>query len=373
MDAEQLARRRRPPRAFQFSIGRLLVATTICAVTLAAGLPSAVGTEWWVVLAIIVFVVLFADFNARHVMVGDMAMRAGNYDLAALHYSRAIAGCPEGAEHYYRRGLAHHWQGNLDAASDDYSEAIRLDARDPLPWIGRASVRCQRGAFEQAIDDATVALCLVPGEYTALVVRGPCLYACGRIDEALHDLDEAVRINPDGWGARDARGHVHLVTRDFARALEDFDVAIELNPERGQAQVGRAIALFKLGEHDTALREIADAAAGGPCEAEALCAHAWFLATCPDVRLRDGRRAHELAEAARGLQTAAPWIWQSSLAAALAELGNFAQAAEHAREALDSCPSLRREELTARLAAYEAQKPWRDDGTDPNRPPTCET
>jgi tetratricopeptide (TPR) repeat protein len=258
--------------------------------------------------------------------------------------------------------VARHCQGDLDAAIGDYGEAIRLDPRDPLPWVCRANAHFQRGATEEAIDDATVALCQAPGDYAALVIRGGCCHALGRVEDARHDLDAAIRENPDAWEAYEFRGHCHLSGGDFARAERDFDMAVRHGPAGGPAHVGRAIALFKLGRHEAALREIADRATAGPGDPDALCAHAWFLATCPDPRLRDGRRAHELADVARGLLGTGNWVCENSLAAAFAELGSFNQAAEHARAALESCPPVRRDEFAARLAAYEAGRPWRDDG-----------
>ncbi len=62
---------------------------------------------------------------------------------------------------------------------------------------------------------------------------------------------------------------------------------------------------------------------------------AWLLATCPDARVRDGRRAVSLARHALELARAHPDL-PETLAAAYAEAGNFELAVHWRTEALEA-------------------------------------
>jgi multidrug efflux pump subunit AcrA (membrane-fusion protein) len=97
-----------------------------------------------------------------------------------------------------------------------------------------------------------------------------------------------------------------------------------------------------------------------------LNAWAWQLATCPDDELRDGKLAVQLAQKTKDMDT---------LAAAYAEIDAFADAVaaqKRAIEQLDRGPEPknqqaaerrkeRRTQMQARLAAYEANRPYRDE------------
>lgn len=88
---------------------------------------------------------------------------------------------------------------------------------------------------------------------------------------------------------------------------------------------------------------------------------AWWLAVAPDAALRDGKRAQQLAELLKAKHENEPRSWEV-IAAAAAEAGDFAQAVKAQKEALE----LAEDEdwhlpvMSERLAAYQANKPWRE-------------
>jgi hypothetical protein len=92
-----------------------------------------------------------------------------------------------------------------------------------------------------------------------------------------------------------------------------------------------------------------------------------LLASCPDGKYRDGRRAVELAaEAYRGAGPVEPFF-AAVLAAALAEAGDFRRAAEWQEKALRLMPeSAEKEGHRSRLRLYQGQKPYRQ---EPGRSP----
>lgn len=359
-------------RDFQFSLARMLVAMTLCAVLLSLGLPLFLNlAAGAVLLGLVVVVVLFCDWSEWHVMVGSRALYVGNHARAIPAFTRAIKAKPEDPARYYCRAVAHSHAMDLDAAIHDYGTAIELDPRYAPAWIGRAEARRQRGEYKAAIDDASIGLCTLPADpdvqvtrALGFVVRGSCYLALRRTEEAFEELEEAVRMAPNDGMAYSMRGFVRLEAEDYEQALSDLDKAVERGANSLETLVSRAVALFRLGRYEAAFRQICDCCDDCPQAVDALRTHAWFLATCPDDQFRNGRRALALAASARGLATADDWACQASVAAAYAELGQFDDAVEHAEKAHDSAPAAQHPKLERFLAAYKAQQPYRDRGLD---------
>ena len=97
---------------------------------------------------------------------------------------------------------------------------------------------------------------------------------------------------------------------------------------------------------------------------------AWLLATCPDPTFRDGPRAVEFAH--RALENAAPASRAEcldTLAAALAEAGDFAGAVGRSDEAIALMEDAnRRLKYEERLACYRQGLAYREDEIDWPRP-----
>jgi Flp pilus assembly protein TadD len=96
-------------------------------------------------------------------------------------------------------------------------------------------------------------------------------------------------------------------------------------------------------------------------DVEALNTLAWLLATSTDPALRDGRSAVRFAEKAVAKVGRKNWSLLDTLAAAYAEAGEFAKAANTQREAIDLSPDQKtKDDLTARLKLYESDTPFRE-------------
>ena len=115
------------------------------------------------------------------------------------------------------------------------------------------------------------------------------------------------------------------------------------------------------GDYRQALAGYEEAARGDPVEAGPLNDLAWFLSTCPDATFRNGERAVELATRACELtERKAPHVLDT-LAAALAETGDFNGAVETQREAIGLLPKgdSTEKQYRLRIEGYLAGSPFR--------------
>ena len=87
---------------------------------------------------------------------------------------------------------------------------------------------------------------------------------------------------------------------------------------------------------------------------------AWVLATSPDDKVRDGRRAIDLATKSCGLTEYKQAHIVSTLAAGYAETGDFATAIKWSKKAVELGEGDAVEQWKKELASYEAKKPWRE-------------
>jgi tetratricopeptide (TPR) repeat protein len=249
-------------------------------------------------------------------------------------YGRAIRLDPSQAAVFYDRAMVHTAAGDLDRAVTDFTEAARLDPKRWEALYARGRVFCMQGESERALADLSEAIRLDPTQSMCFALRSDCRLRGGDGDGALKDAAEWVRLDPKSASARMQLGNVRMMRGDWADARADYDEAVRLGPKDDRAHSARAR----------------------------------FLATCPDDAVRDGRQALKDAERAVALTGGKDPFALEALAAATAEAGDYAKAAELQKKAIEH-PQYRAHVAHAKrlLAGYEANRPARQ--PDPKRKP----
>src|SRR5262249_55521957 len=104
-----------------------------------------------------------------------------------------------------------------------------------------------------------------------------------------------------------------------------------------------------------------------PKYARPMANKAYLLATCKDDKLRDGKKALELAKEACGSTKKKNGWYLSALAASHAELQQFDEAVRIERQAVEDRDYFRNaedpeepERAKQRFRSYEQKKPWRE-------------
>lgn len=229
----------------------------------------------------------------------------------------------------------------------------------------RGVLHLERHEWDEAIQEFNELVKLQPKSAEAFYLRGGAWHGKEEWDKAIADYDVALRLQPRNADALCRRGSARMEQGFWKLALADLDAALGLSPDDAEAHVLRGKIREQAGEYDLALRDYQEAVRLESDNPLALNNLAWLLATAPEAKLRDGRRAVEAAARAVELEEATDWDSIDTLAAALAESGKFSEAVRCAKQALQTAPPNEHAELEARLKLYQAKRPFRLSANSP--------
>ena len=228
--------------------------------------------------------------------------------------------------------------GDSEAASK-FSRFILKHPMAACGWSGRARAHLQRRAYEEAITDGNEALRLDPQLSEGYRERARAKLGLGQTREAVADFTIAIR-EPTRYS-----GPILFIV---------------MADDRSDLFVLRSVAYQKLGEVDPAKADLVEALSKNPKNAYAHMALAWLLAAQTLDSVRDGKTALEHAKRACELTDYEDSLCLEALAASHAELGDFSSAIEELKAAISVAPAERVERKRAMLAAFQAEKPFRD-------------
>jgi tetratricopeptide (TPR) repeat protein len=148
--------------------------------------------------------------------------------------------------------------------------------------------------------------------------------------------------------------------RNIPEALGHFRKAEQLDPAGSSPALARIASILEdRGENGAALEALEKSLRLDPSSAETWNDRAWLLATCADPKIRDGRRAVEDARRAADLSGWKDPSILDTLAASLAEAGDFGEAVRWQERAL----SLQKlGEFEDRLALYRKGVAYHQNG-----------
>ena len=227
-------------------------------------------------------------------------------------------------------GYAEHDEsrGALDLAVHYYQEALRNRPDYARARRGLGSLHAKRAQWQEALAQFTQLIVLEPTDAAAHYAAGVCHQQLGQGRAARSQFEKAVELQPDHLPALDALARIAQSAGDAAAASGYFRAVVRAAPRSTQARNNLA----------------------------------WVLATSRDEAVRNGVEALELATQLVREELKPRFL--DTLAAAQAEMGQFQEAVETARQAVEMARDAQDEATAAqiekRISLYERGERYRE-------------
>jgi tetratricopeptide (TPR) repeat protein len=297
------------------------------------------------------------------------AFERKDFDGAIKLLTEAISGNPKLAPAIVLRGFAYAAKEEYEKAVADYTEALKLQPEDDRPLIFRAATYQAMKAYEKAIADYSELVKRKPEDVEALCSRGLCYSQAGDEKKAFADFNDAVKLAPKSAMARQLRGAAHADASRKTEALADFKEAITLDPNNAATYLYRAHLYLVENQPEDALADFEEVMRRAPDYSGASNDYAWTLATNPNDKIRDGRKAIKYAKDAcyKSDYKHSPTL--DTLAAAYAEAGEWEDAVKWQEDAVRLAEVSHPKDVKGmreRLALYKEKRPFREDPREEN-------
>ncbi|HEY3761793.1 MAG TPA: tetratricopeptide repeat protein [Verrucomicrobiae bacterium] len=244
-------------------------------------------------------------------------------------FSHALAVTPDNDLMRLNLGVAYQKSGDQTNAMINYRDALQINSDNPIGHVDLANVLSQTGHTTEALAQYQAALRLQPDSADAHNDLGALYAQLGQFAEAQKQCELAMQLDPTDWHTPYLMGKVLLKQGHDADAIPYLQRSCELarnNP----------IVLNYAGE---------------------------VLASDTNSSIRDGQAALSFANRANDLTGGTQPDVLDTLAMAYAEIGQFQEACEAAKTAIqiDTNSGLTNQEsqVSARLQLYEKNQPFR--------------
>ncbi|MGP0069406.1 MAG: tetratricopeptide repeat protein [Isosphaeraceae bacterium] len=281
-------------------------------------------------------------------------------DFAMADVTRAIQVDPRAVDAYVERGVFHYSLKQYKEAFSDLDRAAELGSRSIFVSLTRGQILLERKDLDEAEPEFRRAALIDPKNPDPSLSIGTIQLMRSQPVEAIKTFSHAVQLDPDKSDAYSGRASAYIALGQHKAALVDLNNAIRIDPAHAENYRNRGTVSSYLGDWNQALADVETAVRLAPNDNESQLVRAWMLATCPDAKLRDGKKA--VASATRACELTQ---WKvahpmAALAAAYAESGDFKNALKWQEKAIELSPAKDPAIRTYRIALerYREKKPY---------------
>jgi tetratricopeptide (TPR) repeat protein/4-amino-4-deoxy-L-arabinose transferase-like glycosyltransferase len=251
-------------------------------------------------------------------------------------------------------------------ARRQFEAAVELQPAYAAAQQGLGCLLITLGDFQAALAPLQAAIDLQAHPLEAALCLGDAQLGLRNTEAALSQFETALELDPLSPQALQRLGDIHLIRGDLNPAIAHYRMALKQKADLPASSQNLANSLRVLGQYAEAITVLEQAVTHSPRDVELLTHLAFALAATPQPHLRSGARALGFAERAAAAESQPGIVTLDARAAALAELGRFAEAIEAIRLALALAQTQGRADLVPvleiRLRSYQADRPYRDPG-----------
>lgn len=293
---------------------------------------------------------------------GTDLLSAGDVEGAILHFREALRIAPDDADSHYCLATALAKEGSIDEAVAEFEAALKIEPGDADAHFNLAAALLAEGKVDDAIGHYQSAIQFKPDNAMAHYNLAVALRQEGKTEEAIAHYEAALKWKPGYADAENNLGNLLLQKGSIDEAIHHLQRAVTISPGSARARVNLGNALLQKGSAREAFAQFQEALRIEPDDSSLQSNLAWLLATCSDGSIRDGKEAVELARRANALAGGENAVALRTLAAALAEDGQYGEAAQTAEHALDLAAAQSNGGLAAALRAeialYQSGQPF---------------
>lgn len=301
------------------------------------------------------------NVNAR-LALAEALTNLEKFDEARTQVDEAIRIKPDSSLAYTLRARLHLIQEDAKSALADLDQALKVNPQDLAALMIRARVHLSEEDLEAAKKDVEQALLISPGLVQGILIRSMIAAEEGRLAEAIADIELLIQDDPENTAWHLQLASYYITDKRHSKALDIFTKLLAADERNAAARQARADTLLSIGKHQEAIEDFEILLKQDPEDSSILNNFAWVLATSPDDKLRNGKRAIELATKACEVTKYEKAHILSTLAAAYAETGDFENAVKWSQKAVEagSQDDEVDVQLKNELESYQQKKPWRE-------------
>ncbi len=300
----------------------------------------------------------------------EVLSRAGNelaerddFAKAIGYYNEALEVDPESPTTQFNRALALHRLGRIDDTISSYQRVIELEPTTAVAHLNLGAILAGAGRLKDGLAHLEKAVQLNPGLAVSHYHYGLALSRNGDAVKAITHLRRAALLAPDYSESRVQLAKLLDAQGEYEDALKQLSECIQLRPSYYLAHFQTAVILERQGKYRQAVESYRATLQLAQDYLPAQNNLAWLLATHTDPDVRDGKLALQLAnQAATATHRKHPAILDT-LAAALAEQGDFQEASTTITAAINllspNGSKAFRQELESRRQLYRQKTPYR--------------